>query len=332
MKHLFAFVVAIAVSSVGVSSVAVAAPAGWTCNPAYYGANDGCDCGCGVPDPDCGCAGCTGGGCVAPGCDYCAVYGSMECGPNRDANNYVGPQTQPGARVVLAGQKACCGYPCGDVRTAVVSIAQWMHDHIRSLAEGQCVQDRYNATAEQLLAANYNCFDSCSNFAVEFVAIARQLDIPCQIEYTIGFDSYLKLTQGAWPVPSAGHAFVKCEDIDGSWFYYNASDGQFPTDAGAFLSASAGDPSGWYVKFESINDFWSAGVRGVTDWEQWVSASTCPGGRCIPATWTCPTTWYSTNDGCDCGCGYFDQDCGEYDGRRGCPDSGCRAPECQYFW
>jgi hypothetical protein len=26
---------------------------GWNCNPANYGASDGCDCGCGVPDPDC---------------------------------------------------------------------------------------------------------------------------------------------------------------------------------------------------------------------------------------------------------------------------------------
>jgi len=26
---------------------------GWTCNSAYYGTGDGCDCNCGVPDPDC---------------------------------------------------------------------------------------------------------------------------------------------------------------------------------------------------------------------------------------------------------------------------------------
>lgn len=28
-------------------------PAGWTCNASYYGADDGCDCGCGVMDADC---------------------------------------------------------------------------------------------------------------------------------------------------------------------------------------------------------------------------------------------------------------------------------------
>jgi hypothetical protein len=29
------------------------APAGWACPASYYNANDGCDCNCGVPDPDC---------------------------------------------------------------------------------------------------------------------------------------------------------------------------------------------------------------------------------------------------------------------------------------
>jgi len=29
------------------------APAGWTCDDAFYGSIDGCDCGCGVTDPDC---------------------------------------------------------------------------------------------------------------------------------------------------------------------------------------------------------------------------------------------------------------------------------------
>ena len=27
--------------------------AAWTCNIDFYGANDGCDCGCGLYDPDC---------------------------------------------------------------------------------------------------------------------------------------------------------------------------------------------------------------------------------------------------------------------------------------
>jgi hypothetical protein len=51
---------------------------GWTCDPTYYGAQDGCDCGCGVKDPDC-----SGGD--ASACEFCNEAGScaqdaMGCG------------------------------------------------------------------------------------------------------------------------------------------------------------------------------------------------------------------------------------------------------------
>ncbi len=37
------------------NSLEVCTPAAWYCGPTYYnaGAADGCDCDCGVPDPDC---------------------------------------------------------------------------------------------------------------------------------------------------------------------------------------------------------------------------------------------------------------------------------------
>ena len=41
----------------------------WTCNNAYYGTDDGCDCGCEVPDPDCDGGGCTGPDCENSACD-----------------------------------------------------------------------------------------------------------------------------------------------------------------------------------------------------------------------------------------------------------------------
>ena len=42
----------------------------WTCTASYYGTSDGCDCGCGIADPDCGSLGCTESGCSADGCEY----------------------------------------------------------------------------------------------------------------------------------------------------------------------------------------------------------------------------------------------------------------------
>jgi cysteine-rich repeat protein len=49
------------------------APLGWSCDPSYYGASDGCDCGCGVLDSDCVSAG-------AITCDYCQDAGSCGLG------------------------------------------------------------------------------------------------------------------------------------------------------------------------------------------------------------------------------------------------------------
>ena len=47
-------------------------PAGWTCLPWFYGAADGCDCGCGVIDLDCADA-------TVASCEWCGSPGS--CSP-----------------------------------------------------------------------------------------------------------------------------------------------------------------------------------------------------------------------------------------------------------
>ena len=45
-------------------------PDEWTCDPTYYGLADGCDCGCGVVDPDCADA-------TLDSCQYCNDDGSV---------------------------------------------------------------------------------------------------------------------------------------------------------------------------------------------------------------------------------------------------------------
>jgi hypothetical protein len=58
-------------------------PPHWVCNPLYYNTRDGCDCGCGIPDPDCNGAGCAPSACNATGCAFCH-YGetgeALTCG------------------------------------------------------------------------------------------------------------------------------------------------------------------------------------------------------------------------------------------------------------
>ncbi|HKU36869.1 MAG TPA: hypothetical protein VJR89_01945 [Polyangiales bacterium] len=50
---------------------------GWTCHDGHYGTGDGCDCGCGIHDPDCGAddKGCTAPNCQQDTCDYCHAAG-----------------------------------------------------------------------------------------------------------------------------------------------------------------------------------------------------------------------------------------------------------------
>lgn len=62
------------------NSLCTGVPAGWNCAPNYYGTADGCDCGCGVADPDCADA-------TAASCEYCDNLGSCnvdDCPGNID--------------------------------------------------------------------------------------------------------------------------------------------------------------------------------------------------------------------------------------------------------
>jgi len=55
-----------------------ASEGGWVCDEVYYDdLFDECDCGCGIPDPDCGGSGCSEVGCcdtstcASMGCSFC---------------------------------------------------------------------------------------------------------------------------------------------------------------------------------------------------------------------------------------------------------------------
>lgn len=74
-------------------------PANWTCDPNYYATNDGCDCGCGVIDPDCAgttisdCGGCASdgdigypGSCSSTNCDAIDPSDISKCLPSAPEN------------------------------------------------------------------------------------------------------------------------------------------------------------------------------------------------------------------------------------------------------
>jgi len=52
---------------------AASVPPEWTCDPDFYGTDDGCDCGCGALDPDCSDA-------TVGSCEYCGEDGACDAG------------------------------------------------------------------------------------------------------------------------------------------------------------------------------------------------------------------------------------------------------------
>lgn len=66
---------------------------GWTCDPQYYNGDDGCDCGCGIIDPDCTSA-------AVSACEYCSSGGSC-------AND--GSEFDCDTSLLTVGNNATCG-------------------------------------------------------------------------------------------------------------------------------------------------------------------------------------------------------------------------------
>lgn len=59
----------------------ISVPANWTCPPLFYSSFDGCDCGCGVHDPDCDRAHQILYNCYANSSAYCSYNGVCNYGP-----------------------------------------------------------------------------------------------------------------------------------------------------------------------------------------------------------------------------------------------------------
>ncbi len=115
----------------------------WTCDPSYYDAADGCDCECGIPDPDCGLAnqalygcpseanGCSMDGyCEIPGCGDGAFNPGLEgCD---DGNDVAYDGCSPGCRPEA-------GWSCSADPTSCVPVPQgWVGS-----AGPYCLDARY---------------------------------------------------------------------------------------------------------------------------------------------------------------------------------------------
>ncbi len=234
------------------------APAGWTCNLRHYGTGDGCDCGCGIADPDCGAAiGCSDKSCQHASCDYC--HGNVGVGARED-DDYVlcdPPGDDPGwtcgSTTDPAWADDSCDCGCGKPDPAC-----------RKANRLGCSESACKTEACEYCNASGEARSACS---------IRWLDGPtCDIRY-YGLD---------------GRCDCGC----------GARDPDCAPDRGCALPFCAA---------EGCDVCHGSGENLIA----------C-------ATWTCPAEAYADGARCDCGCGAPDPDCSML----GCVEPGCSDPAC----
>lgn len=279
------------VCHVGSRTVRCDLPAAWTCNPNAYASDDGCDCGCGVPDPDCDGAGCEGDGCSDSACRICHYDGLVgSCSV---------PAGWVGCPPVLYGDIGGCNCGCGVPDPACGSAGCTTP----GCREAQC-DICHEATGELTpcvptsCAANFFADDGCDCGcgAVDPDCVNRPncTEPGCTMD-TCDFcnSSSGRSACGGWTCPIAlyndGHCECGCGAVD-------------PDCNGGGCS----EPGCSAPACEQCAD---------------VNGRPTPCG----AAGLCDPSVLGSGDGCDCGCGTADPDCA---GLSSCIQPGCAAFEC----
>ncbi|OIP40078.1 MAG: hypothetical protein AUK47_09070 [Deltaproteobacteria bacterium CG2_30_63_29] len=246
-------------------------PAGWGCEPRNYGRLDGCDCGCGLIDPDCSDPSAEVFGCLH---GQTCTSGGICAGTAQPISNWTCQDWQ------YAGRNGCdCGCGAHDP------------DCDDSFAYGNC--GLYEACNQNDFCANvlspegWNCepyyFDAgdgcdcncgsrdpdCDNPMVEVFNC-----LPEQICDEAGRCRTTGIVPTTWTCAVESYA-----------------DGQF-----CDCQCGADDPDCGLT----------SSTRGCAALEKCVSGQCVPS---LPPEWTCEPSFYDARDGCDCLCGVQDPDC-----------------------
>ena len=251
-------------------------PPQWICDPSYYGAQDGCDCGCGAIDLDCADA-------SIASCDY----NDCSSGTPIDGQNWL-----------CDGGSALCGNDLVEGAEVCDGI---------DLAGSDCTTVAGGFTGGAL-----NCAVDCTAFDTSACSGSVPVGWACDPAY-YGAQDGCDCACGAWDPDCnlAGQTLYGCNMGDtcvqpgvcqaggGTWLcdptWYGVADG---CDCGCGIIDT--DCSDGSLAACDYNDC-SSGTP--MDGQNWL----CEAG----GTWTCDATWYGAGDGCDCGCGVIDTDCAD---------------------
>ncbi len=272
-------------------------PAEWRCNPAFYGSGDGCDCGCGAWDPDCGDE-------TAASCDWCNALGS--CGTGACPSNI--KPTENWTCTVPAGWTCNpdwygsgdgCHCGCGALDpdcTDVTADACDVCSGPGSCGVGSC---------PSVIAPNNNAIctgPACGNNIIEAGEVCDGTNLNNESCQSLGFHGGTL----ACLADCSGFDTSGCFNVPAEWRCNNAFYGDGICDCGCgALDPDCADETD--ASCEYCNMWGSCGVdscNGANDNIDPLQNWTCT----VPAQWTCSPIFYGDGD-CDCGCGALDPDC-----------------------
>jgi hypothetical protein len=286
-------------------------PPGWTCGDFNYG-DQFCDCGCGVPDPQCGDA-------TLASCDFCtsssctAGYGCDDRIDPKDNTRCVKPPPQWRCDPRLYNDKSSCDCGCGVP-----------DPDCGSLEADAC--DTCNATGS---CSGLDCpglIDPDTNYAC-----VRPDHVPdgwtCP-EYLYGDGYSCDCGCGVIDADCHGTELEACNSCSNCSLLQDCANTVLATD----ITQCRPAPDGWTCLRADYHDGYYCDCGcGILDPDcsnkQTSACSRCPAegctaGKCshlttddnttcavqAPSAWTCNRAYYADGT-CDCGCGALDPDC-----------------------
>lgn len=273
-------------------------PSGWMCAPGSYAALDACNCGCGVPDPDCKYTSLPVVGC--PGLDpVCSVDATCAaCAPNCTGKQCGGDG---------------CGGSCGACTGSTTAVC----------ALGQCVEpcSPKPLKCQTATCGDDGCGGSCGTCAQGSTCTFGECVKPAGADDPTSCTGHCGSTApaGCYCTPSCKATGFCCPDFAATCECKpNCADKTCGSDGcGGSCGTCGSDKPYCNASFQcdatckpacagkSCGPDGCGGTCGACG-----SGSTCSkASKCVPETWTCDALLYGDKLGCDCGCGAQDSDC-----------------------
>jgi hypothetical protein len=285
------------------------APDDWTCATAIW--NDGyCDCGCGVTDSDCVGQSCTELGCIAQGCEACYTdeHAWKPCAQPLDPTAWTCDVAEQNDLLCDCGctvpDDACRGSGCSEP-----SCWRGACD-IRHGTDGSAISPSRPPLGWTCPSAAWGGGNGCD-------CGCGTTDPDCQSAFTC-----------TSPLCNDTECSI-CHDGTGRTVPCSGSLSSWKCDAQRFGSGDGCD-CGCGVADPDCGDQGCSAYGCRADSCERCTDTGVPEDRlvgCGPAQWTCDLGHYGTKDGCDCGCGIADPDCGS---GNGCTDVSCQNDKCDY--